>query len=99
MAGPKARTKRPRMDESRDEELYLPDGNVVLSANDSEDNLIFFKVHQSMLSKHSTVFADMFSLPESSVNASEVYDGAPLVHLQDDAKDLKQFLSVIYDPW
>lgn len=99
MADPQVGTMRPHAKELRDEELYFPDGNVVLSVNDNSGNFIFFKIHQSMLSKHSAVFADMFSLPASSVSATEVYDGAPLVHLQDDAKDVKQFLRVIYDPW
>lgn len=99
MADPEVTTKRPRTDESRDEELYFTDGNIVLSANDSEGNLVFFKVHQSMLSKHSTVFADMFSLPAFSVSVTDVYDGAPLVHLQDDIEDLSRSLRVFYDPW
>jgi hypothetical protein len=88
--------KRRRPDESRDEDLYFEDGSVVISANNVDGDLVYFKVHKSVLAKQSTVFKDMFSLPSPS--DIDTYDGLPLVHVHDDAKDFKQFLQAIYDP-
>jgi hypothetical protein len=88
--------KRRRPDESRDEDLYFEDGNIIISASNASGDLIYFRVHKSILSKQSIVFRDMFSLP--SVSDVETYDGVPLVHVHDDAKELKQFLQGIYDP-
>jgi hypothetical protein len=81
--------KRPRPDESRDEDLYFEDGNVVISAsNNVEDpSLVYFRVHKSVLSKQSVVFRDMFSLPSFS-DTDNMYDGVPLIYFHDDAKEL-----------
>jgi BTB/POZ domain len=88
--------KRRRPDEALDEDIYFEDGNVVLSAKDDGDNLVYFQVHKSILAKQSAVFKDMFSLPSPSV--VEKYNDLPLVHLHDNAKDLKVFLQAMYDP-
>ena len=89
--------KRRRPDESRDEDLYFEDGSVIISANNiGSGDLVYFRVHKSVLSKQSTVFKDMFSLPSPS--DIDTYDSLPLVHVHDDAKDFKQFLQAIYDP-
>lgn len=89
--------KRLRQDKTRDEDLYFEDGSVVLSADDSDGNTIYFRVHMSVLRKNSPVFRDMFSIP--SPVAIDQYDGVPLVHVHDDAKEMKEFLQVLYDPW
>lgn len=81
----------------RDPELYHNDGNIVIAAVDQADeNTVYFKVHQTILSKYSMVFSDMFSLPQAV--DLESYDGAPVVVLPDDAKDVRAFLTAIYDP-
>jgi hypothetical protein len=88
--------KRPRPDETHDEDLYFEDGSIVLSANDTDGNLVYFRVHKSVLAKQSTVLKDMFSVP--SPPQMELYDSLPLVHLHDNAKELKEFLQAMYDP-
>jgi BTB/POZ domain len=88
--------KRRRPDEARDEDLYLEDGNVVLSVNDLEGNVIHFRVHKSVLARQSSVFKDMFSVPSPA--SVDMYDGAPLVRLHDDSKEIKRFLQALYDP-
>ena len=88
--------KRRRPDESRDEDMYFEDGSVVISASSTGGGLVYFRVHKSVLSKQSTVFKDMFSLP--SPPEMDRYDNLPLVHVHDDAKEFKQFLRAIYDP-
>jgi hypothetical protein len=88
--------KRRRPDEILDEDVYFEDGNIVLSAKDDNDNLIYFQVHKSILAKQSAVFNDMFSLPSPSV--VEQYNDLPLVHLHDNVKELKGFLQAMFDP-
>ena len=88
--------KRRRPDESRDEDLYFEDGSVIISAKGTGGDLAYFRVHKSVLSKQSTVFKDMFSLP--SPPEVDKYDNLPLVHVHDNAEEFKQFLRAIYDP-
>ena len=89
--------KRSRTTDKRNEDLYFPDGSVVLSAKDADDDLVYFRVHKSVLAKNSLVFEDMLTMPTPANQDS--YDGLPLVHLHDNAKDLKEFLAMLYDPW
>lgn len=44
---PKA--KRVRLGEIRDQDLYFEDGSIVLSASDTDGDLVMFRVHKSML--------------------------------------------------
>lgn len=56
-----------------------------------------FRVHQSVLSKHSPVFQDLFSLPQSA--DAENYEGIPvLVTLTDPYKDVKGLFRMLYNP-
>ncbi|KAH9948099.1 hypothetical protein B0H21DRAFT_735367 [Amylocystis lapponica] len=87
--------------------LYFPDGDVVLSAlmdPVQEDNILIhpqqmFRVHRFLLKHNSVFFSDMFSLPAPErPNPNEVYDGVPLVPMQDSATDLASLLSALYSP-
>ena len=89
--------KRSRTNDKRDEDLYFSDGSVVLSVKDADDNLLYFRVHKSVLAKNSLVFEDMLTMP--TLDNQNTYDGLPLVHLHDDAIHLKEFLTILYDPW
>ena len=89
--------KRSRSNDKRDEDLYFSDGSVVLVAKDADENFVYFRVHKSVLAKNSLVFEDMLTMPTPANQDS--YDGLPLVHLHDDAEDLKEFLAMLYDPW
>lgn len=89
------------MDENREgpqrhPTLYMPTGDFVISAK-SDDAAQLFRVHSAILALHSPVFAGMFALPVQQENM-EKYDGAPLVHLPDKAKDVESLLEVLYSP-
>jgi hypothetical protein len=82
---------------TNDPELYFPDGNLVILTRDEAGNHTYFRVHQSILSKHSQALSDhMF--PTSSPNFREIHDGVPLVEFQEDARDLNIFLKFLYEP-
>ena len=78
--------------ESRD--LWFEDGNIVLQAEKT-----IFKVYRGILTKESTVFRDMFSIPQpkASVSATESYEGCQLVKMHDSAVDLDIFLNSLFD--
>ena len=80
-----------------DDDLSFEDGNLAISAKDrTNGNLVFFRVHKSILGKHSPVFRDMYSVPPPQ--DVDQHNGVPLVHVHDDADDLRHFLKAIYDP-
>ena len=80
--------------------LYFADGDLVIVActDPAAANSIVFRVHGAILGLFSPVFAGMLSLPAPSVSGRELYDGVPLVHLSDDAKDMADFLDALYNP-
>ena len=75
----------------RHPEMWLEDGNLVLVAS----HTTAFRVHRSVISQKSGVFADMFSFPQptGSGNASEI----TTIHLPDSPKDMFYFLDAIYN--
>ena len=56
----------------------MDDGNILLVIDTTG-----FRVHRSILSLHSEVFQDMFSIPGMEGH-SELIDGLPVVRLLDD---------------
>ncbi|KAF9529372.1 hypothetical protein CPB83DRAFT_852555 [Crepidotus variabilis] len=101
-------TKRPRVetdeemsDDSSDSEESLPehsskfwleDGNIVLQVEQT-----LFRVHGSMLARHSEVFKDMFSIPQPSKPQGAMVENCPVIHLSDAAEDVEEILSIFYD--
>lgn len=93
-------TKRARTDEhdyssyTRDGDYFCHDGTVVLAAEG-----VLFKVHQSVLSRHSAVFHDMFSLPRPvDGGEQDCVEGVPVLDFDDASVDLKVMLRLTYDP-
>lgn len=77
----------------RPEKLWFEDGSVVLQAGNVQ-----FKVHRSILAKHSSIFADLFRVPQPV--SEPTLEGCPIVHLQDNPEDLKRVLLILYgDRW
>ena len=90
----------------RHHDLWLSDGNIVLSTRSQHDDiqqLTLFRVHKSVLARHSAVFRDMFSETVSAASegkgVNELYDGLSVVSLVDSTKDVEAILKVLYDPW
>ncbi|KZP19283.1 hypothetical protein FIBSPDRAFT_744241 [Athelia psychrophila] len=78
---------------ARHPELWFDDGSVVLIAE-----AMFFRVHRSILCKHSSVFSDIFSIPQPSDNGSEIVEGCPVIRMHDSAHEFAQLLKACYDP-
>ncbi|KIJ47039.1 hypothetical protein M422DRAFT_249346 [Sphaerobolus stellatus SS14] len=70
----------------RSEEFYFSGKMVVLIAEN-----VHFRIHQDLLIRDSTIFADMFSLPGGD-SSSEMVDGHPAVRLPDTAENWTAFL-------
>lgn len=91
-----ATQKRARPSEERDPRLYIDDGNLVVSATDLQTGVLhYFRIHRSTLSRYSPVLKEMLSMPVPS--SVESYDGVSLVHVPDDAQDVRSFFMAIYE--
>jgi hypothetical protein len=96
--------KRPRTsDEDLDEpnvetiqhdDLWFEDGNIVLIASLIASD-IAFRVHRSILSRHSHVFRDILTIPQPS--DSPTVEDCPVVHLSDSGDDVQYFVNALYD--
>lgn len=73
----------------RHEQLWFDDGNIVLVAEN-----VAFKVHRSLLRRHSQVFSDLFQLSQPS--QEDEMDGVPVCTLHDSHHELADILDVIY---
>lgn len=77
-------------DPRRSTELWFEDGTVVLQTEGT-----IFRVYRGILSSSSVVFRQMFTIPQPET--TETYMGCPLVHLQDSAEELANYLKAIHD--
>lgn len=74
-------------------DLWYSDGSIVLVAESTA-----FRVHTSILGQNCEVFKDMTRIPkpETVDETEEVFEGCPVVRLQDSTADLEHFLKAIY---
>ncbi|KZV72511.1 hypothetical protein PENSPDRAFT_351973 [Peniophora sp. CONT] len=74
---------------TKDETLWYSDGNIVVGAGKN-----LFRVHKSVLSRHSVVFGDMFGGPP---HAGEEVDGCPFMRLfGDNPAEVRCMLNEMY---
>ncbi|KAF8956223.1 hypothetical protein BDZ97DRAFT_1763973 [Flammula alnicola] len=72
-------------------ELWFEDANVIFHAGNK-----LFRVHRSILSKRSSIFNDMFSMPQSP-QGEATDDGCTRIHLPDREMDVYYFFLAIFD--
>ena len=72
--------------------IWFDDGSVVIQAEQTQ-----FRVHRSMLSRHSSVFRDMFSVPQPPGDQEPVIEGCSIVHVSDSCQDWDNLLTLMYD--
>ncbi|PIL26644.1 hypothetical protein GSI_11269 [Ganoderma sinense ZZ0214-1] len=81
----------------RDSEIWFEDGNIVVVAQNTA-----FRFHKSVVSLHSSVFRDLFSIPQPSsvpgedLGVDETFDCCPVVHVSDTSYDFRELLRAIY---
>ncbi len=73
-------------------EYWFQDGNIVLQAEDT-----LFRVHQSILSRHSEIFKYTFSMPQVPSQKDDVIEGCAVIYLSDTAEDMGNIVSLLYD--
>ncbi|KAI0801825.1 hypothetical protein BC629DRAFT_1591506 [Irpex lacteus] len=94
---------KPGVQDIHDEEIWMPDGNIIIAAVDERENQRrLFKCHRGLLASRLPVLKDMFEADLSSglitASVSEHYEDTPIVRLYDDPKHIQELLSVLYDP-
>ncbi|KAI0350419.1 hypothetical protein OH77DRAFT_1431029 [Trametes cingulata] len=75
----------------RNDTIWLKDGNIVLIASGARK----FRLYKGLLAYHSSVFNDMFSIPEHDISPEDTLDGCPVVHLPDPPDTLNLFLLIL----
>ncbi len=94
IGGPSDPTATPDDSIKRDSEVWFEDGNVVVIAQNTA-----FRFHKSVVSRHSPLFRDLFSMPRPSLaaeEADETFDGCPVVRVSDTSYDFRELLRAIY---
>lgn len=76
---------------TRHQDFWFYDGSIVLSVRET-----LFRVHQTILSTHSDIFADLFTVPQP--DGEYTIEGCHVVVLHDDAKDFEDLLRAVYHP-
>lgn len=71
--------------------MWNSDGSVILQAANTQ-----FRVHWSVLARHSSVFRDMQGSPQPA--DQHTIDGCPVVELADDPVDVEYLLRALYIP-
>lgn len=90
--------KRTGNDKLQDPDIWLSDGNVIITAVDLTDDdkpVYLLKCHKSFLARHLVVFKDLFGLPQPP--GREEHDGLPVVALTDCYQDVRGLLGMMYD--
>lgn len=80
---------------------WFEDGNIVLLVeDDNQTPLRAFKVHRSVLARHSEVFETMLDIPQPTPGMStmiEHIDGCPVVRMYDHPEELSDLIKALYD--
>ncbi|KAJ7267680.1 hypothetical protein B0H12DRAFT_1010194 [Mycena haematopus] len=92
---PGSRLVRKHLESTRYEDFWFHDGSIVILVGP-----LMFRVHQTVLSTHSEVFAGLFALPQppSGTKGQEMIEGCHVVELHDKADDFVDMLKGIYNP-
>ena len=78
-------------------DFWFEDGSIVIVIEN-----VAFRIHQSLLSRHSDVFAGLFTVPQPANHENDegddMMDDCPVVHLSDTLADFTDVLRVLYQP-
>ncbi|KAJ7196483.1 hypothetical protein GGX14DRAFT_325941, partial [Mycena pura] len=71
--------------------IWMPYGDIILQAESTQ-----FRVNRDVLAHQSSVFRDMFSVPQPADEPT--IEGCPIVQVFDKAKDWALLLETLYNP-
>ncbi|KAF8887171.1 hypothetical protein BD779DRAFT_533356 [Infundibulicybe gibba] len=74
-------------------EPWFDDGTIILSTIVES---IGFRLHRSVLVRHSEIFRNMFEVPQPHADA-EYYEGCQIVQMPDSCADLTHLIKALYD--
>lgn len=74
----------------RHDDLWFDDGNVVIASSD-----LSFRLHRGVLARHSSVFKDLFQVPQA--DQAQTVEGCPVAQLHDRGVDLVLLFTLLYD--
>ncbi|KAF7346545.1 BTB domain-containing protein [Mycena sanguinolenta] len=77
-------------------EPYFEDGNVILMCGESPAS-VTFRVHRSVMARHSEVFESMFLVPQPETSMVETLDGCQVVRMFDEPVELSNLIGALYD--
>ncbi|KAJ3825467.1 hypothetical protein F5880DRAFT_238888 [Lentinula raphanica] len=83
--------EQPRINALRDPSYYFEDGSCILLVQDT-----LFNVHRSLLSRDSSSFSTMFTLPQGSHDVEGQSDDNPIVLGGDKPSEFRHFLWALY---
>ncbi|KAK7048519.1 BTB domain-containing protein [Favolaschia claudopus] len=87
-----------RARERKSEAAYFDDGNIILRCEESQDSSVIFRVHRSVMARHSEVFNSMFLVPQPEADMVETVDGCQVVQMWgDSAVELANLIVALYD--
>ena len=76
----------------RDPDLWFNDGNVVFTAQ-----LVAFRVHKSVMARHSEFFTSLFTIPQPSHDEETcLFDGVQNVRVSDTSYDFRTLIRALY---
>ncbi|KDR68187.1 hypothetical protein GALMADRAFT_105104 [Galerina marginata CBS 339.88] len=70
--------------------IWFEDGSIILQASNTQ-----FRVHKGLLSRNSSFFRDMFTVPQPE--NEPMVEGCAIVHVADDPEDWRYVLEILYD--
>jgi len=73
-------------------QYWFDDGSIVLQVERTQ-----FRVHTSMLARHSNIFKDMFAIPQPKELLEPLIESCSIVQLHDKAEDVEIILGLFYD--
>ena len=77
----------------QDQDFWFNDGNIVIIAQ-----VVAFRVHMSVMARHSDVFAGLFAVPQPPPHGIPVgmFDDVPSVHVSDTSYDIRMLMRALY---
>lgn len=96
----------------KDRDYFFADGNVLLqvshrirdvglnaNTNQSQVEDVQYRLHRSLLGKHSPVFRELFTIPQPEGSTEGCSEENPIVLSGIQAANFTRFLSLLYPPY